>query len=209
MPLWPWQGEDVVVTTARRKLRVKRVLGWLGVAAGALLVAAVAVYRSAPALLTVDSGEYKAGAMVVLGGDTYGRPARAAELFKSGAAPVVIASGAGDSAEMVRALKQNGVPESAIWREERSGSTWENAKFSAALLRRAGVTNAIVVTSWYHSRRALATFRKVAPEMRFYSRPSYWGVERGMWSQHGIGSHVRAEYVKVIGYWVRYGVRPF
>ncbi len=189
-------------------MRLRRAVVGLACSAAAMLIAAIAVYRSAPAVLTVESGECRAGAMVVLGGDTYGRPARAAELFKSGAAPVVIASGAGDSAEMVRALKQNGVPELAIRREERSGSTWENAKFSVALLRRAGVTNAIVVTSWYHSRRALLTFRKAAPEIEFYSRPSYWGVERGMWSQHGIGSHVRAEYVKVIGYWVRYGVRP-
>ncbi len=194
---------------AKLKPRLRRILGGICLSGAVLLAAALLIYRSAPALLTVDSGECKANAMVVLGGDAYGRPARAGELYRAQAAPVVIASGDGDCEEMVRALKQNGVPESAIWREDKSGSTKENADCSVALLRKAHLTNAIVVTSWYHSRRALRTFRKSAPEIEFYSRPSYWAVERGMWAQHGIGRHVRMEYVKLLGYWVWYGVRPF
>ncbi len=197
------------VHVAMPKSRFRRILGWLILSAALLFGAALLIYRSAPALLTVDSGECTASAMVVLGGDAYGRPARTAELFKAHAAPLVIASGDGDCDEMVRALKQNGIPESAIWREEKSGSTKENAEFSAALLRKAHLTSAIVVTSWYHSRRALNTFRKAAPDIHFYSRPSYWGLERSMWSQHGIGSHIRTEYVKLLGYWVRYGVKPW
>lgn len=194
---------------AKPKARIRRILGWLILSAALLFFAALLIYRAAPALLAVDSGECTAGALVVLGGDAYGRPARAGELFKAHAAPLVIASGDGDCEEMVRALKQNGVPESAIWREDKSGSTKQNAEFTSALLRKAHLTNAIVVTSWYHSRRALNTFRNAAPEIHFYSRPSYWGLERSMWAQHGIGSHIRSEYVKLLGYWVRYGIMPF
>ncbi len=186
------------------KTKVRLVLVWLALSSGVLFIAALALYRSAPGLLTVDSGPCRAGALVVLGGDSYGRPLRAAELFRSNAAPVVVASGDGDCEEMVRALKQHGVPETAIWREDKSGNTKQNAEFTVALLRRAQVTNAIVVTSWYHSRRALRAFRRAAPEMQFYSRPSYWGVERSMWAQHGIGAHVRAEYVKLAWYFLKY-----
>jgi uncharacterized SAM-binding protein YcdF (DUF218 family) len=84
----------------------------------------------------------------------------------------------------------------------------ENAEFSVAILRRGGLTNAIIVTSWYHSRRALNCFRHAAPEMQFYSRPSYDGLVRAEWSRNGMGTNIRAEYMKLMGYWVRYGVCP-
>src|ERR1039458_6288656 len=47
-------------------------------------------------VLCVDSGVVQADALVVLGGGLLERPARAAELFRSGAAPKIIVSGAGD-----------------------------------------------------------------------------------------------------------------
>ncbi len=192
-----------------RSARDRRRL-WAGLAAlGLLLFGLWTTYYCSPALLTVDSGECRPAAIIVLGGDSYGRPIRAAELFRSNAAPVVIASGNGDIDEMVRALKQNGIPDSAILREEKSRSTRQNAEFTVALLRERHASNAIVVTSWYHSRRALYTFRTAAPEIQFYSRPSYWGLERSMWSQHGIGAHIRWEYLKLVWYWGWYGVRPF
>ena len=191
------------------KAKSRRVaLGVLGFSL-MLVLAGVALYRSGPALLVLDSGPCRAEAIVVLGGDRYGRPLRAAELFRSNAAPIVVVSGAGDAVEVVSMLKQHGVPQSAIRLEDRSSSTFENARFSVALLRTDHVRTAIVVTSWFHSRRALKCFRKAAPEMTFYSRPSYYGFERTDWSRSGISTHIRAEYVKLAGYWVWYGVWPF
>jgi len=101
------------------------------------------------------------------------------------------------------------VPDKVIHLETQSQNTKQNAEFSLAILREAGITNAIIVTSWYHSRRALNCFRKTAPEMQFYSRPSYFGLDRSEWSRNGVGVHIRAEYVKLLGYWVRYGIPPF
>lgn len=208
-----WENtEDRGPRTVREGAGQRRARRWLARGLLAVVVffaAAVLVYRSSPTLLTVDSGECRAGAIVVLGGEPYGRPLRAAELFRSGAAPLIIASGDGDCEEVVRALKVDGVPESAILREDKSGSTKQNAEFSVALLRRAHLTNAIVVTSWFHSRRALNTFRKTAPEIRFYSRPSYWGLDRSMWSEHDLGRRIRVEYPKLLAYWLLYGVSPF
>ena len=174
-----------------------------------LFLAAVVAYEFSPGLLTVDSGRSVAGAIVVLGGDPVGRPARAAELFKAGEAPQIIVSGDGDWNEVKTNLLAKGVPEKAIVIEGESRTTKENAEFSVAILRQAGLTNAIIVTSWYHSRRAVNCFRQAAPEIQFYSRPCYGGLNRKEWAHNGVGVHIRMEYWKLFGYWVRYGVCPF
>ncbi|HEY5910305.1 MAG TPA: hypothetical protein VJA21_06840, partial [Verrucomicrobiae bacterium] len=73
-----------------------------------------------------------------------------------------------------------------------------------------GPVSAVLVTSWYHSRRALQTFRKEAPDIRFYSRPSYFGYpgSADAVNAKGLRWYAWAEYVKLLGYWVVYGVRP-
>ena len=173
-----------------------------------LVVGAIAAYRESPRLLTIDSGRSSAGAMVVLGGDPVGRPAQAAKLFAAGEAPLIVVSGVGDCATAKLMLEAGGVPARAIVVEGKSRTTMENAEFSVALLRQAGITNAIIVTSWFHSRRALHCFRHAAPDMQFYSRPAYIGLDRAEWPHNGVGYHIRAEYVKLLGYWVCYGVCP-
>jgi uncharacterized SAM-binding protein YcdF (DUF218 family) len=45
------------------------------------------------------------------------------------------------------------------WVEPASATTWENAAFSAAILRPAGIGSVIVVTHAWHMRRALIAFR--------------------------------------------------
>jgi uncharacterized SAM-binding protein YcdF (DUF218 family) len=89
----------------------------------------------------------------------------------------------------------------------------------------------ILVTSWYHSRRALSCFEHYGPEMQFYSRPSYYGYPR--WKsrpgvdaaigvstgnvqpselaseRRAVASYVRSEYIKLLGYWVRHGIAPW
>jgi len=52
-----------------------------------------------------------------------------------------------------------GVP--VRWREERSQNTFENAAFSAEILRRAGVQSALLVTHCGHMARALWSFHAV------------------------------------------------
>ena len=46
------------------------------------------------------------------------------------------------------------------WVETRSRDTWENARFSADLLRAAGITTVYVVTHAWHMPRALLAFRR-------------------------------------------------
>ena len=159
--------------------------------------------------LCVDSGNVRADALVVLGGGSYERPIRAAKLFRSGAAPRVMVSGAGDDETNKRLLVSNGVPSPAIELEGKSRSTKENAQFSIPLLRALGAKHVVIVTSWYHSRRALHAFRHYAPDIQFYSRPSYYGYPSSQWSREGISRHIRAEYLKLPGYWLCYGICPF
>jgi len=49
----------------------------------------------------------------------------------------------------------------ARWVEDKSADTWENARFSAAILRREGITSVYVVTSAWHMRRALLAFQDI------------------------------------------------
>jgi uncharacterized SAM-binding protein YcdF (DUF218 family) len=159
-------------------------------------------------VLTVDSGPVKADVLVVLGG-LPDRAVRAAELFKQGEAPEILVSGTGDCLSNEKLLERDGVTNTAIILEPKSHTTRENAEFSIPLLRQMGAHRVIIVTSWYHSRRALACFEHYAPDIQFYSRPSYYAYPRVEWRSKGINGYVKSEYLKLLGYWVCYGVGPF
>ena len=188
----------------RRRLILKIVL--LLVVLLALLAAVVWLFPQQ--VLTVDSGPVKADALVVLGGAGLERPERAAELFKEGEAPRILCSGYGDTQAYKTVLTKSGVPAQNISLETKSRTTRENAEFSILLLRQMGAHRVIIVTSWYHSRRALMCFEHYAPDIQFYSRPSYFAYPKTEWRPKDIGSRAKSEYVKLLGYWVCYGVCP-
>lgn len=169
---------------------------------------ALATFFFPKQVLTVDSGPVKADALVVLGGAGAERPERAAELFKQGEAPRILVSGNGDCEWIKQYLEAKEVPRAAITLESRSHTTRENAEFSIPLLRQMGAHRVIIVTSWFHSRRALMCFEHYAPDLTFYSRPSYLGYSEASWNQKGTGGGFKSEYLKLLGYWVCYGVCP-
>ena len=80
-------------------------------------------------------------------------------------APLVIASGGRrwggqiEARALRTALVRAGVPEEAVVEELCSLSTWENAIFSAAALRRRSARRAALVTCSWHMPRALHDFR--------------------------------------------------
>lgn len=211
--------------TAKTKKRLRIALGLTGLLALAIPVA----WLVAPGLLLVQTalpgsaavqpaGENgpadralwtNAVALVVLGGEPWTRPARAAEIYGVVQAAPVIVSGEGDCEDVRRQLESRGVPAAIILTECRSKSTFENAQFSVTMLRDAGVTQAVVVTSWFHSRRALACFRKAAPEIQFYSSPTVKPVAQSRWPDRYERDRILREYAKLLYYWVVYGVNPF
>ena len=190
---------------ARKTLRKLLLYGALPV-----VVLALAAYLFPQQVLVIDDGaRVQADAIVLLGGGSGERPTHAAELFRAGVAPRIIVSGAGDTPGNRLLLMNRGVPSSAIQLEPDSKTTKENAQFTIPLLRAAGATRVVLVTSWYHSRRALKCFRHYGPDICFYSSPSYYGFANADWSREHLRRRIRAEYVKTLGYWVYYGVCPF
>src|SRR6202000_3156526 len=107
--------------------------------------------------LTIESGPVKADALVVLGGED-GRAERAAELYQQGVAPAIVVTGYGDCIRNVQLLERKGVPSTALFAEPSALSTLENATKSVPLLRALHAHRVILVTTWYHSRRAMACF---------------------------------------------------
>jgi uncharacterized SAM-binding protein YcdF (DUF218 family) len=172
----------------------------------ALLVGAACFYPEK--FLCVDDGPATADVIVVLGGGVE-RPVRAAELYHAHAAPRILLTGRGDDEINRQILLAHGVPARAIEVENRSATTHENAVFSLKLLRTENVHRAILITSWYHARRAERTFEHYAPDIQFYSRPSYYGFARADWHKTGVGKRMRLEFVKLPAYWIRYGINPF
>ena len=80
------------------------------------------------------------------------------------ALPVVASGGKAPTAVagevMRKVLEADGVPPAMIWTEDRSRSTYENARFTAPLLQAKGIRRIVLVTEAFHMRRAEACFRK-------------------------------------------------
>ena len=150
-----------------------------------------------------------ADALIVLGGEPLARPQEAARLYAEGVAPLVFVSGIGDHGENRRILLGSGVSSSAIFVEPSAFSTFTNALFLRPLLRAAHVRTALIVTSPFHTRRALATFRKVIPEVRF----GVTDASIGWWSrpegQGDVNRFAALEFVKTAEYWLVYGITPY
>lgn len=124
---------------------------------------------------------------------------RAAALWKEGYAPVVLPSGkygkltghftgeGGYETEWEyfhHILRENGVPEEAIWREDQATFTYENALCSRRVTDRAGlsVKKAILCCQAYHARRAKLYYQVCFPEAEILVCPSVTkGVSRDNW----------------------------
>lgn len=195
-----------------------------------LLVAGVVWVVCAPLLATrliVEKPLEKADAILVLGGSaTYiERTHKAAELYKKGIAPRIFLTDDGERAgwskkeqrnppyfELAkRALAAQGVPEDAIkvLPGEVTGTDWE-ARVLSQEIETSGLKSVLLVTSAYHSRRALWTFEKFlagkdvsiglehAPTGEQTPAPRFWWLSPRGWQM------VAGEYVKLAVYWAYY-----
>ena len=90
----------------------------------------------------------------------------AAQLSLAGRAPKVLLSGGaleGDVSEargMAHAIRQQGVPETALILENSSRTTYENAAMTEDQLKARGIGKILLVTSALHMPRAMAAFAK-------------------------------------------------
>ncbi len=132
----------------------------------------------------VEDKPCAADVIIAVGGSLPQIAEKAAEFYRDGFAPYVLANGGysvklgrfkgvGDKADIYNGdyrtecdfytdvLVKNGVPEKAVIREDRSGHTRENAEFAAAAAKEKGlnVRRAIVVCKRFHARRCLMFYR--------------------------------------------------
>lgn len=160
-------------------------------------------------LLVVDMRPSSADAIVLLGGESQGRPLEAARLYREGVAPLVFVIGTGDTPTNRRTLIQEGVPADRIMVETKSRSTLQNAEFARPLLEGANVRRAVLVTSSFHARRALATFQQRIPGVEFgvaTSRIGWWDTPKGRIQED---EWAAIEMVKIPGYWFFHGIQPW
>jgi uncharacterized SAM-binding protein YcdF (DUF218 family) len=172
---WRWARVGLVAATIGTLLLY---LTSLPVVADCLMwsVEALAVTATDPAAavspeaIVVLSADYrpaeKPGEADTVGRLTLERLAEAAHQQRRLGLPVLVSGGRpADADESLAGLMSTvlerdfGIP--VRWREERSGNTYENAAFSAEMLRHAGIHSALVVTHPWHMARALWSFRAV------------------------------------------------
>lgn len=92
----------------------------------------------------------------------------AVELYRQGKAPYLLASGGmmdwssaenSPATDMLALLEWSGVPQEALWLQPRSRNTYEDALYSAEILRQKGARRILLVTSASHMPRAYRLFR--------------------------------------------------
>ncbi|CAN5463539.1 hypothetical protein BH10ACI1_BH10ACI1_16400 [soil metagenome] len=177
--------------------------------------------------LIVDKPLEKADAIWVLsGGSTFiERTHKAAELFKNGVAPKIFLTNDGEQGGWNQTEKRNpyfyekarweliaqGVPDGAIEvLPEVVESTQDEAILFAKNAPQKNLKTVLLVTSGYHTRRALSAFETVlhktsdsieigivSPEVLKPS-PYYWWLSPKGWQ------FVAGEYLKIVYYWVYY-----
>ncbi len=150
------------------------------------------------------TGEVKADAIVLLGGGTEApdtprqmveinsagdRVLYAAQLYKAGAAPLIILSGGNMSysqersttpaQEMQAMLVGLGVPQEALVLQSQSQNTAEDAYFTSAILAEKQIRTVILVTSAAHMERALMMF--ASPEISIIPAPTDYNVTQRSW----------------------------
>ncbi|HKS83404.1 MAG TPA: YdcF family protein [Candidatus Acidoferrales bacterium] len=130
------------------------------------------ILREYASFFIVDDAPQHSDAIIMLGDDNFkgDRAAHAAELFKAGWAPKVVASGralrpyAGIAELEAHDLAADGVPENAIIRYSHSASdTHEECVFIGQLVAQKNWKRVIIVTSTYHTRRSRYICERTMP----------------------------------------------
>ena len=139
---------------------------------GALYLARHPLLRFAGEAWVVEDSHEKSDAIIELSIDNFyaDRATRAAELYRQGLAPIVVASGvrlrpyAGIGELMEHDLIERGVPKEKILRfAQDAENTREEAELLAKLATEKNWKRVIIVTSNYHTRRTRYIFHRVFP----------------------------------------------
>lgn len=126
--------------------------------------------------------------VVISGGDTNARTDEAVRMFKNGWAPALVLSGAAEdksgpsnAAAMKERAVDSGVPASAIYLDESSETTKQNAKNAQSLFVAHDISSIILVTSGYHQKRASLEFNKNNSNIFIKNHPVLTDQDWSMW----------------------------
>lgn len=131
----------------------------------------------------------KADAIVaVSGGDTNARTDEAIRLYQTGWADTLVFSGAAEdksgpsnAAAMRTRAVDAGVPQAAIYLDEYSETTKENAENVQTIFAARDIRDVILVTSGYHQKRASLEFNKRAEGVTIRNHPVAQDKDWSMW----------------------------
>jgi uncharacterized SAM-binding protein YcdF (DUF218 family) len=151
-----------------------------------------------------------------LGNDTFERTLYAAWLYKHWRPLPILVSGGTNLTDtppyallMRDTLRLQGVPDSVIWVEEQSHSTYENAYFGAIILKKMGIHRILLVTEAYHMLRAEKSFQKQGLEVvpaacgyraygsRLFAKKLLPNWEPIAWNEDSLH-----EFVGLVWYWM-------
>lgn len=172
---WRWRRTGLVLATAAMACLyiTATPLAAIGLIRSAEALAGIIPTLPAPAppaAIVVLSGDFRhsniAGAKDTVGPVTLVRLAEAASEARRSGLPILVSGGRvvdadAPLADMMAEALETDFRLSARWREDRSTTTYQNALYSAEMLRRAGIPAAVVVTNRWHMARALWSFRAV------------------------------------------------
>lgn len=148
----------------------------------------------------------EADAIVILAGDN-GRLEEGVRLFHAGFGRELWHTGT--DARVIEQAIQMGVPRNDV-RLLRSNSTWEDAEQISIAARERGAKRLVIVTSWYHGRRALRALEKrsalTGATFSAHLVAPLGDDQRNWWKSASGRNVVKSEILKSLYYLVRYGV---
>lgn len=107
---------------------------------------------------------------------------------------------------------ERGVPEEAV-KLLQSTSTWEDAAAVRQMVEQEGVSRLVIVTNYFHSRRAMCVLRHQLANHNVtltYSPPLSDRYDANTWWQSEQSLvDVSEEWIKVLYYWAKYGLVPW
>ncbi len=156
-----------------------------------------------------SSNQQSAEVIVVLGGGKE-RTIYGAELFQQGQAPELWHTGYPSAkASALAFFGAHHVPPTAVTFLP-SQNTWQDADAVIANAKQRGIRRILLITSWYHSRRAMCVFKQQLDGSDitiFYTRPPGNGPDH-WWEDPQSRRSVVSEFIKLSFYALRYGVNP-
>jgi uncharacterized SAM-binding protein YcdF (DUF218 family) len=180
-----------------------------------LFLLIILLARLSGKLLVVDEPG-RSGAILVLAGETDVRFARALELYRQGYAAKIIIDVPADTRiyswtqlELARKYIET-LPESKFMDvcPIRGQSTRDEAKEAAACLQVSAARNVLLVTSDFHTRRALSTFSKEIPNHTFTVAAAYDAAQFGaewwrhrQWAKTNLDEWLRLVWWEVVDRW--------